>query len=954
MRGHWSSATERAILAGVAHGRSESPLLGREGDLARIARATEPGGLVVLAGPAGIGKTRLVAELVRMTTAAGASTVVGHCVGQAGQAIPFLPVSELLSGLERRDPAALDQMLARHPVLARLLPGRPPAADAVPDPGAIAEAVHAALTAAGAEGRVLVIIEDVHWTDHATRDLLTLLLTRGFTTDISLLLTYRSDDLHRRHPLHETLAVWARIEGVRHLALGPLPDGTIEDLVLGLGVTSRDVVADIVRRSEGNPFFAEELAAAAGGRALTDTLTRVLLARYEGLAPPTRGVLRAIAAHGRHITHEILTRVVPLGPEELDESLRAAIDAGMLVVDRRGRYAFRHALLAEAIGEDLLPGERTRLHRAYVAALLDDAALAPPSELERHAAAAGDVPTAIAAAIRAGRSAFAIGGPRDALDHFERALTWMDEDHPERDAVTLEAARAAHTSGDVARAIQVLADRLDHPGSRQAPDDRARLLAAHARQSRYAEWARGGGEHATEAYELVSPARTPVRLEVLLAYLERLIDEREFALAATVGEEARGLATELGLDDAEIELRTVLVRAMHRTGDREAMEANLRQAIAHGRGDPSVQVLARLQLATLERSRGRLAEELALHDEGARIATASGRWGVWETLARVQGACCAYELGDFDGALARLAADAALQPAALVPLRAARMLVRAARDGTPGDDLAEIRPHWDESYVAVLSAAAAIDTLPPEGAISVMGDVVPVLEAGESREAILRLTALLGGVLADAVPSADRPTADRWLALATGYATRADDVALRSGPLGDESRAWSTRLRADLLRLRWRAGAQVGPGELRTAWDAAVREFEAYGHVYETARSRLRLAEVLRAAGERAEAEPLYDAVAAAAESLPSEPLRRAVAAARPGAITASTPQALTARETEVLHLLARGRTNGQIAAHLFISVKTASVHVTNLMAKLGASSRGEAVALARDRGLLA
>ena len=589
----WSGHTGRAILAGVAHGRSETPLLGREDDLTRIVRATEPGGLVVLAGPAGIGKTRLVAELVRAATTAGGNAVVGHCVGQAGAAIPYLPFSELLARLEARDVAALDEVLERHPVLSRLLPGHAPAQQEAPDPGVIAEAVHAALTAAGARHRILLVIEDVHWADHSTRDLLTLLLTRGFTTDVSLLLTYRSDDLHRRHPLHETLAVWARLEGVHHLQLGPLPGRAIRDLVLPLvAAPSAALVADIIRRSEGNPFFAEELAAASDGHALTDTLTRVLLARYDGLDARAKGLLRAIAAHGRHITHELLARVVPLAPDELDESLRAAIDGGVLTVDRTGGYAFRHALLAEAIGEDLLPGERTRLHRAYVAALLDDDALAPASDLEHHAAAAGDVPTAVAAAIRAGRTAFAMGGPRDALDHFERALTWMDEDHPERDAVTLEAARAAHTSGDVARAIQILADRLEHPGTRQEPDDRAHLLAAYARQARYSERERGSaGERAAEAYALVSPAPTAARLEVLLAHLEHLIDERRFAEAAPIGEEARALAAGLGLDGAEIELRTVLVRGMYRTGDLETMESNLRHAIADGRGDSSVQVL---------------------------------------------------------------------------------------------------------------------------------------------------------------------------------------------------------------------------------------------------------------------------------------------------------------------------------------------------------------------------
>ncbi len=244
-------------------------------------------------------------------------------------------------------------------------------------------------------------------------------------------------------------------------------------------------------------------------------------------------------------------------------------------------------------------------------------------------------------------------------------------------------------------------------------------------------------------------------------------------------------------------------------------------------------------------------------------------------------------------------------------------------------------------------------------------DVLAVIDRawGEDHEAVLRLTSLLTGVLADSVPSVDRATAERWLALCAGLSERARDVVRRAEHVGVESRVWLSRVQADILRLRWRAGVPVELEGLLEAWRTTVRDFEEYGHVYEVARSRLRLAEVLRAAGERAEAEELCRAVTTAAESLPSEPLRRTLAGMRHGAAAVTPapapaergarPPALTARETEVLHLLARGRTNGQIASQLFISVKTASVHVTHILAKLGASSRGEAVALARDQGLL-
>lgn len=974
----------------MGHVRGEIPLLGRDDDLARLTEAVGlddgRGGIVVLAGPAGIGKTRLVTQLARDATAADVRAAFGHCVGQAGTAIPYLPFTELLGTYQRDNPQAFTNVLTVHPILRRLLPGSgtgDPAmwAGDTADPGAIAEAVHAALTAAGAEQPLLLVIEDVHWAAHSTRDLLTLLMTRGFDTAVSLVITYRSDDLHRRHPLHETLALWARLENAEHLSLGPLDDDAIRKLVVSLGVPGvAEKIDDIARRAEGNPFFAEELAAAAGPL-LSENLTRVLRARYEGLEPRARAMLRAIATHGRRIDHELLTRVVKLDPEALDDSLREAIESGMVTVDRSGGYAFRHALLAEAISEDLLPGERTRLHHAFVAALTAEPGLAPASELERHAAASGETRTAIDAAIRAGRDAYAMGGPRDALDHFERALAWMGEDDPARDSITIRAAQAAHASGEVTRAIEILSDRITHPGIRQTDDGRARLLAAFARQARYSDHERGVGDRAAEAYALVSPAPTRARLEVLMAYLESLIDRRELAAAAPIGEEARALAAELGLGGAEIELRSILARAMYQMGDLESLEAHLRGAVADARvADPSVQVLVRLQLANLEHSRGRLREELALYDDAMAIGDAAGRtWSLWETLCRTQAAQVAYELGEFDGALARLTVGGPPPPRGVrATLRAASMVIRVARDDAVGvADLDELRQWWPhDAYAALLSMAAAVEVHGREGrvddALAAMRDGVATLDAawGDDHEAIIRLTALLAGVLGDAVGTVDRTTAERLVAVVGEYAERATRVAAGVKP-GEESRAWVARMEADVLRLRWRAGEPAEPAALIEAWRGVVDRFAAYGHAYELARSQLRLAEVLAAAGRRDEARPLCDAVREAAERLPSEPLRRGVVALvraagggqlvrvaapagapadRDGAATWPQP---TAREMEVLRLLARGKSNGQIAAQLFISVKTASVHVTHLLAKFGASSRGEAVALARDRGLI-
>jgi DNA-binding CsgD family transcriptional regulator len=208
-------------------------------------------------------------------------------------------------------------------------------------------------------------------------------------------------------------------------------------------------------------------------------------------------------------------------------------------------------------------------------------------------------------------------------------------------------------------------------------------------------------------------------------------------------------------------------------------------------------------------------------------------------------------------------------------------------------------------------------------------------------------------VLADHAATLDEPTRDRYLALADHYVQRAENTTKDpEHPPGLESQAWLRRLAAERLRLAWRVAEPVALADLRSAWQASVDAFDNYGHRYEGPRSRARLAEVLAAAGDDSAAQEHLRLVREAADRLGSEPLRAMVAGPvlQPRAIGT---EELTPRETEILGLLALGRSNGQIGAQLFISVKTASVHVSHILAKLGARTRGEAVALARTRGLL-
>ena len=231
-------------------------------------------------------------------------------------------------------------------------------------------------------------------------------------------------------------------------------------------------------------------------------------------------------------------------------------------------------------------------------------------------------------------------------------------------------------------------------------------------------------------------------------------------------------------------------------------------------------------------------------------------------------------------------------------------------------------------------------------------------------QARIRLSALALGHVAAAAGSTGSQDRDQLVARADQLleaARRA--VRLREQSVwdeGPEALAWLARVDAEHARVRWLAGSgETELDELVAAWRLAVERFDAYGHVFETARSRSRLAAVLRAGGHPAEADEVAALAVAQARRLGAEPLLRELrAGGAPAGRADPTPasrrdEALTAREQEVLALVAQGRSNREIAGQLFISAKTVSVHVSNILAKLGAAGRTEAVAIARRRGYL-
>ena len=388
---------------------------------------------MLLAGDAGVGKSRFVHELVGRASGAGWRSLVGHCLDFGDSALPYLPFSELFGRMAVEDPGLVATLVEAHPALSHLQPGRRLLSGSLPvneenlDRGELFGAVHGALEMLAQQQPVLLVVEDVHWADRSTRDLLSFLFARGFRSPVGVIASYRSDDLHRRHPLRGNLAQWARVPSVQRLQLDPLADLDVARLVRALlpGPLPERQVHAIVDRAEGNAFFAEELVSAAAGGSegrIPEDLADLLLVRLDRLDEGAREVVRAASCAGRRVGHRLLAAVIGQDEDELDRSLRTAVEQNVLLRLGADSYAFRHALLAEAAYDDLLPGSGSGSTRPTSRRSAAERVDGTAAELARHARLAHDPDTAIVASAEAGDEAMSVGGPDEAAWHYETAL----------------------------------------------------------------------------------------------------------------------------------------------------------------------------------------------------------------------------------------------------------------------------------------------------------------------------------------------------------------------------------------------------------------------------------------------------------------------------------------------------------------------------------------------------
>src|ERR1700751_129952 len=417
-------------------GRISSPrFVGRAAELDALERllaraASGSGRAVLVAGEAGIGKSRLVSELEERARGRGGCGLVGGC-GEVGEGeLAFAPIISALRAV-MEGPGSVEWLAQpQRSALASLWPVVGAGEAAAGGRELMFEAVYRVL-ARLAEGRpVLLIVEDVHWIDASSRDLLAFLVRNARHDRIAVLTTYRPDELHRGHPLRPFVSELERSGRAERVDLAALRRSEVAEQLEAIAgrAPAADVLERIFTRCEGNPFFAEELLASAdaAARELPGSLREALLLRIEGLSELTREVLRVAAVVGRSVDHRLLASVVGVAEPDLFAALREAADHHVLVPSADGAiYMFRHALLREAIYDDTLVGERLRLHRA-IAATLDAhreyAGAAPAAELASHWLAAGEERAALAASVEAASEAAAMHALGEAVVHIDRAL----------------------------------------------------------------------------------------------------------------------------------------------------------------------------------------------------------------------------------------------------------------------------------------------------------------------------------------------------------------------------------------------------------------------------------------------------------------------------------------------------------------------------------------------------
>ena len=965
----------------VARTSAGSPFVARAEQLeqfrAAMVRASggEPGALLI-SGDAGVGKTRLLTRMTELAATAGAQVVLTHCIDLGDVGLPYLPFIDALTRLRAYSPA-VDSAIAGRPALGRLLDAGGFEAGATDAQGArlqLFDGIAAVLGSVGTPDAPLVLmLEDLHWADPSSRDVLRFLLARLRTEHLLVVGTYRSDDLHRRHPLRPLLAELLRHPKVDHLELPPFTRDELAEF--GQAVTGR-VLSDVIlqrvlSRSEGNAYFAQELLEAGPDvAALPGSLADVLHSRLERLDPIVQALARIASVAGRRVSEQLLWAVASqdkrfTDPAVFDSALREAVTHHVLAAEDEEWIAFRHALLAEAVYADLLPGELAGLHRLYRRQIDGNPELGSSAELAFHALRSHDLPDALAASRAAARRAAEVLAPTEELRHLETVLQLGDAvpDAPDligqdRIDVEMDAAAAASRAGLPVRAVALATAALDESEPLRA----ARLTPAAAFyliDNAQEKEALARTEAALAVIDALGPSADRARL--LAAHARSAINCDRDDEARVSAERAISEARELGVPDAESDALTTLAVLEADDADRvgELFERSLE--LARQSGDLLAELRAIHNLAANRYYAGALEQATLVCEEGIQRARTTGvLWMGYGQGLLIFRDLIRYVSGDLTPTprAVEWAPESAIWTLSVVDLYPA--VARGDADALARGR--SVKADWDrDPFMALVSGGCTIDALTWAGddqaAVELTTQVTEYLDHAWNDY-------FLGGIWLSAVgiaALADRAEQTRVsggdvtgdLELGRRFLDRVIESARRGRPrggtLGPEGRAWLARAHAEYGRL-------IGEDDPER-WRAALAEFD-FGYRYEVARCRWRLAGALAAVGELAQAASEAAAALSEATAMGAAPLAEGLRnLGRRARLRLPSERSelglLTEREEEVLRLVATGMTNRQVGEKLFISAKTVSVHMSNVLAKLDVHGRAEAVAVAHRRGLL-
>ncbi len=995
-----NTARDWTKLHGVPDRVSSSRFVGRRAELTRLeetwkaAVADERAGVVLIGGEAGVGKSRLVTEFVERVPEPSV-VLCGQCFDLADRALPFGPIVQVLRTLHRTlDADDLEIVIGPgREELAALLPElHAPVREGIVA-GALFEQLLGVFERLSELAPTLLLLEDLHWADRSTRELFAYLAGSLRSASMVLIGTYRSDDLHRRHPLRTMIAELDRSGSVERIDLDRFDRDEVRELISAIVGTepTAELVDRTFLRSDGNIFFAEELLAVEGeyGSPIPPTLREIVLARVDGLSEAAQQVLRCAAVIGRSADHRLLEAAAGLSPTELLTGAREAVVQHVLVTEGDGlEYRFRHALVREAVEDDLLPGDRVALHTRVAEVLAEhrdwfdggDAQLY--AQLASHWDAARNAPRALVAALDAARAAEHIYAYGDALDHAEQILTLWGQ-VPDANTLTgmrhvemlRYAALQAEMSGTTDRALDYI------KAAAAEVDPVADPIVAgllHERWGRYLwmlsrEWTEII-EHCRRAVALVPEAPSPARARVLATLGQQLMLAGQSDEAISVCEQAIAIAQEIGETATEGHARNSLGTALGSIGRSDDGLAELHRA-----RELAIETQSWGDIARAAVNEGGALQTLARHEEvvaisleGAEIARAHGLDRAFGAFLRLNAIESLRILGRWDEAEEQLREVESVDPLGIDAWRVAeqRCMFAVARGEfalarIEAARMAELigpvlherdLQTVDQAYIAI--AAWSGDEV---GALHLAYDsthkeiVDPTLCSDVSIDVIMQ--GLVAGGTA-ALRARDEGYRATYLAQARELAGLLDEW-IEGGRWDGGKPGAIDGLRALFAAEIARAAGTDEP----TDWLALAHIWAGYGMAPRQAYAYWRAAEAFVRDDERRAASESARAAFTMVQSMGWLCVRDALASlarrARldlgPGDETVSTPAdrfGLTARELDVVALLAEGRTNRQIADALFISAKTASVHVSNILAKLGVSNRGEAAAAARRLGL--